>query len=60
MRAFQIGKDEWPWMGVMLLWNLNYAAIPDIRIDDEKYPWSVLRADFSSRPAYEAIKAMPK
>jgi hypothetical protein len=60
VRAFEIGKNEWPWMGVMLLWNLNYSTIPGIPQNDEKYPWSVLNPDFTGRPAYEAIKAMPK
>ena len=60
VRAFAIGKNEWPWMGVMMLWNLNYQAIPGIAASDEKYSWGVLRPDFSSRPAYEAIKNMPK
>ncbi len=58
VRAFQIGRDEWPWMGVMFLWNLNYAVIS--ASDDEKHAWGVLRSDWSHRPAYEAIKNMPK
>lgn len=60
VRAFEIGRNEWPWMGVMLLWNLNYQTIPGIPAGDEKYGWGVLRPDFSSRPAFEAIKNMPK
>ena len=60
VRAFQIGRDSWPWMGVMILWNLNYQSIPGIAPGDEKYAWAVLRPDFSSRPAYDAIKNMPK
>jgi hypothetical protein len=60
LRAFEIGRNEWPWMGVMFLWNLNYQTIPGISQGDEKYAWGVLRPDFSHRPAYEAIKNMPK
>lgn len=59
-RAFQIARQEWPWMGAMFLWNLNYAATPNIQPGDEKYGWSVLRGDWSNRPAFEAIKALPK
>ena len=44
----------------MFLWNLNYAATPNIRTDDEKYGWSLVHGDFSNRPAFEAVKAMPK
>jgi len=60
LRAFAIAREEWPWMGAMFLWNLNYAATPSIQTSDEKYAWSVLRGDWSNRPAFEAIKAMPK
>jgi polysaccharide biosynthesis protein PslG len=60
VRAFEIGRNEWPWMGVMMLWNLNYQTIPGIPNSDEKYGWGVLRPDFSHRPAYDAIKNMPK
>jgi polysaccharide biosynthesis protein PslG len=60
VRAFQIGKNEWPWMGVMFLWNLNYAAIPGISPEDEKYGWSILGPGFTNLPAFEAVKAMPK
>jgi len=28
--------------------------------EDEKGPWSVLNADWSPRPAYRALQAMPK
>ena len=60
VRAFQIGKNEWPWMGVMFVWNLNFAAAPGIAADDEKYGWSVLGPGFASFPAYDAVKNMPK
>ena len=60
VRAFQIGKNEWPWMGVMFLWNLNYASIPGIDNGNEKYGWSVLGPGFANRPAFDAIKSMPK
>ena len=60
LRAFALARDRWPWMGAMFLWNLNYAATPNIRTDDEKYGWSLVHGDFSNRPAFEAVKAMPK
>ena len=60
VRAFEIGKNEWSWMGVMFLWNLNYAAAPGIPADDEKYGWSVLGPGFTPFPAYDAVKNMPK
>ena len=60
VRAFDYAWANWPWMGVMFVWNLNYAATPCISPGDEKYGWSLLRGDWSHRPAYEAVKAMPK
>ncbi|HET8630798.1 MAG TPA: cellulase family glycosylhydrolase [Thermomicrobiales bacterium] len=59
-QAFQIAKTQWPWMGVMFIWNLNYAATPYIKTDDEKYGWSLLVTDWRERPAYQAMKALPK
>ena len=44
----------------MILWNLNYATIPGIAPSDEKYAWSVLGPNFVNRPAFDAIKNMPK
>src|SRR5437763_1929597 len=41
----------------MVVWNLNYAAIPGISPGDEKYGWSVVRADWSNRPAFDALAA---
>jgi hypothetical protein len=60
VRAFEYANRNWPWLGVMFLWNLNYAAIPGIAPSDEKYGWSVLRADGSARPVFDAVKSMPK
>jgi polysaccharide biosynthesis protein PslG len=57
-RAFQIARNEWPWMGVMAVWNLNFAVVVDPL--DEKGPWGVLRSDWSNRPAFEALKRIEK
>ena len=58
VRAYQIAQTEWPWMGVMNVWNLNFSTI--VAPSDEKAPWSIIRQDWSHRPAYDALKAMPK
>jgi polysaccharide biosynthesis protein PslG len=58
VRAFEIAKQEWPWMGVMMVWNLNYSTVVDPA--DEKFPWSVVNPDFSPRLSYEALRDMPK
>ncbi len=43
----------------MLVWNLNFSTL-GLSINDEKPPWSVINADYSPRPAYTALKNMPK
>ncbi len=59
VRAFQKGKEDYPWMGVMCVWNLNFSTLglPD---SDEKVPWSVVNGDYSPRLAFLALKAIPK
>jgi hypothetical protein len=56
-QAFALGKG-YPWMGVMFVWNLNFQVTTGP--DNEKYGWAVLRGDWSPRPAYNSLKAMPK
>ena len=58
LRAFEKGKHDYPWMGVMFLWTLNHSVV--VPPTHEMYPWSVIRNDWSPRPSYLALKAMPK
>lgn len=57
-RAYEIANTRYPWMGVMCMWNLNYSTI--VPPTDEKHPWSIIHPDYTPRPAYGALKAMPK
>ncbi len=56
-RAFKMGRDRYPWMGPMLVFNLNFA-LPNVAPDDadERIGWSLLRRDGSKRPSYFAVK----
>jgi hypothetical protein len=56
--AFQRSKTQYPWMGVMSVWQLNFATF--LSPADEKGPWGLIRGDWSTRPSYDALKAMPK
>ncbi len=56
--AFDWAKKNWPWTAAMFVWNLNYSVVSPP--SDEKYPWAVLNSDWSPRPAYTALKNMPK
>jgi hypothetical protein len=58
-RAFDLGKS-YPWMGVMFVWNLNFQVTLQGDTGNEKWGWGVLRSDWSPRPAFTALKNMPK
>ena len=56
-RAFEKGLREYPWMGPMLLWQLNFA-LPSVtdNPNNEKNGWGILRRDGSKRPSYFAVQ----
>jgi hypothetical protein len=57
VRAFQIGREV-GWISAMFVWNLNFQMIvPDT---DEKWPFGIVKKDGSPRPAYTALKQLPK
>jgi hypothetical protein len=55
--AFNLARS-WGWVGPMFVWNLNFAPITGP--GDEKAAFSLLRSDWSPRPAYEALRALSK
>lgn len=64
VRAFQMGRNDYqPWLQGMFLWQLNFA--PRWKFEGgnefhEQASFGVLNGDWSPRPAYNAIKNMPK
>jgi hypothetical protein len=57
VRAYQIGREV-GWVSAMFVWNLNFQMIvPDT---DEKWPFGIIKKDGSPRPAYTALKQLPK
>ena len=58
VRAFQKVRAESSYVTHMIIWNLNFQQV--VPNTDEKWAFGVLRPDLSPRPAYDAIKAMPK
>ena len=56
--AFRIVRESYSYISHVFVWNLNFQMV--VPPSDEKYPFGVLRADGSPRPAYEALAAMPK
>jgi len=57
VRAYELGKS-WGWVGVMFLWNLNFSTVTGPA--DEKAAFSIVRPDWSPRPAFAALAHMPK
>jgi len=55
--AFRMSRDKYPWMGPMMVFNLNFA-LPNVATDptDERIGWSLLRRDGSKRPSFFAVK----
>ncbi|HLG71464.1 MAG TPA: hypothetical protein VK009_13640 [Chloroflexota bacterium] len=58
VREMQYARANWPWMGVMFVWNLNFQAV--VPQTDEKWGFGVLKSDYSPRPAYTALQQMKK
>ena len=48
MRAFDMAR-EWPWLKALMTFGFMNEPF-----DEE--PWSLIRADFSHKPAYQAFK----
>lgn len=55
--AFNMARS-YGWAGPMFVWNLNFAPVAGAH--DEKAAFGLLRADWSPRPAYHALKSMGK
>lgn len=61
VRAYRYAKEHWsPWIGLM---SLIYMVDPFWNEQHEQYWWAISDPgwpEFRPRPAYEALKAMPK
>jgi hypothetical protein len=58
VRAFQKAQQDYPFMGVMFLWNLNFSTFQEWYTGPAHF--SILNPDWSPRPVYWALKNMPK
>jgi hypothetical protein len=62
-RAFQYADENWPWMGAMFVWNLDWHNYNTWDCEAARY-FSIRRNDGTTHgaltPAYEALMAMDK
>ncbi len=58
VRAYAYAREHWqPWIGLM---TTIYLCDPDWTEQNEQYWWCITNPDGTPRPAFEALKAMPK
>jgi polysaccharide biosynthesis protein PslG len=60
-QAYRMGRDKYPWMGPMILFQLN-MALHNVATDptDERIAWGIIRRDGSKRPSYFAVQTYAK
>ncbi|NDJ76252.1 MAG: cellulase family glycosylhydrolase [Chloroflexi bacterium] len=60
LQAFQLGQER-PYMGPMILWNLNFATIPGaVDQSDPKAGYGLLDSLWQPRPVYTMLQQTPK
>jgi hypothetical protein len=59
VRAFTAARERGH-IGPMFIWNLNYAPIAEVDDRYAKRAFSIIREDWTPRPAYFALASMPK
>jgi hypothetical protein len=60
VRAFQLGQ-EIPYMGPMILWNLNFSAIGGaIDRSNPQAGYGLLDGQWQPRPVYTTLMLAPK
>ncbi|MGE3267879.1 MAG: cellulase family glycosylhydrolase [Chloroflexota bacterium] len=59
VRSYQYAQKNWPWMGGMLLSNLDASTSPYHQGPEDGLPWfAILNEDYSPRPAWTAFRDM--
>jgi hypothetical protein len=58
--AYRHARDEWPWMGAMLLFNLDFSTVGYYPPAEQMRWYAVVNGDGTPRPAFDALRGMPK
>lgn len=59
VKGFEIAKQK-GYIGLMAVWNLNYAPIAEADDRYAKKAFSIINPDWSPRPAFSRLATMPK
>jgi hypothetical protein len=59
VRAIQYARQHWPWAGVLVIFNLDYSMVAWLGPCDNMRWRSLLNADGTPRPVFEALRRMP-
>jgi hypothetical protein len=62
VRAFAFAERNWPWVGPMFLWNLNWNGYPatDLRVCSHMRWYGILDEHGQPLPVFYAVKQMSK
>jgi hypothetical protein len=60
VRAYQHAYEKWPWMGAMLLFNLDFSTVTYYSPAEQMRWYAVVNQDGSARPAFDALRGMAK
>ncbi len=61
--AITMMRQDYPYLGVTFLWNLNFSVLIPPGLDPARYDpalYAIVNGDYSPRPVYYALKALPK
>jgi hypothetical protein len=58
--ALRYGYEHWPWLGGAVVFNLDFATVPWNSPTGGAYWFGLLNPDRTPRPAYVALRDMPK
>jgi hypothetical protein len=59
VQAFQL-VEEWKYIKLAFLFNLNYAQMSPDKANDRTAAWSIMDVDGNGRPAFEALRLYMK
>jgi hypothetical protein len=60
VQAYQYAYQNWPWLGMFMMMNLDFSTISGYATCDPVRFWSILQSNGTPTAAYTALQAMVK